>query len=108
MSEQIKWERSSYDTTIMQCACVDMPLDSWYRRMVSLVQSMEGAGEFEIHDNGYRTHPGVFVTEGVSGSFKGHSFNIWSDIPGEIILKHSKGSRSMVEPLCIKVMECWL
>jgi len=85
-----------------------MPLDPWYRRMVSLVQSMEGSREFEIQDNGYRTDPGVFVTEGVSGSFKGHSFSIWSDVPGEIILRHSKGSRSMVEPLWHKVKECWL
>ncbi len=108
MNEQIKWERSSYDTTIMQCSCVDIPLDSWYRLMVSLVQGMESTGEFDIHANGYRTHPGIFVTEGVSGSFKGHGFNIWSDRQGEIILKHLKGSRSTIEPLCNKVKECWL
>jgi hypothetical protein len=108
MSGPPKEERTNYHTTIMRRSGEDMPIRAWHRRMVSLIQAMEFMCEFDIRDNGYRRFPSVFVNGGVTGSFKGHRFSVWSDLPGEIILRHPGVPRSQVEPLCRTVEGCWL
>src|SRR5215471_11749644 len=106
MSQQLEWERSSYDATVLHCSCTDMPLNAWYKRMVSLLQKMEGTPEFRVQDNGYRRHPSVLV-HGVYASYRGYNFSIWSDVAGEIILMHEAVPRRAVEPLCSAVKHCW-
>lgn len=68
-------------------------LTSWYKTLVFLVQHIQHCERAEIRDNGFASHPGVFVTEGVEGRFGSSSLSIWSDVPGEIILKHKRNSR---------------
>ena len=104
----MQWVRSSYDTTVIQCSHDELPPDAWYEMVVSLIEGLKCTSEFRIHDNGYGKFPGVLVTEGVKGVYTGHAFSIWSDIPGEIVLKHPAVPRSAVEPLCRRVKECWL
>jgi hypothetical protein len=82
----MEWIRKSYDATLIRCE--EMPREIWKSKLVSLVQNLETTPEFQIRNNGYRRFPEVFVTEGVTGLFKGHAFSIWSDHPGEILLKH--------------------
>ena len=74
---------------------VDGPKDmtSWYQSLVLLVQHIQRCEHAEIRDNGFASHPGVFVAEGVEGRFRSSSFSIWSDVPGEIILQHKRNSR---------------
>jgi hypothetical protein len=104
----MEWTRSSHDTTVIHCAGDDQTFEIWYETVVSLIESMERTMQFRIHDNGYRKFHGVFVSEGVKGTYNGHDFSIWSDIPGEIILRHPEVPRSAVELLCSRVKECWL
>ena len=73
-----------------------------------MMDGLKGMSEFQIHDNGYVRFPGVLVIEGVKGTYKGHRFSIWSDIPGEILLRHPDVPRSAVESLCGRIKECWL
>lgn len=104
-TNDMEWTRSSYDTTLMHCSGADLPLRLWFGRVGSLMDTLKGLSEFRIHDNGF---PGVLVIEGVKGTYKGHKFSIWSDIPGEILLRHPDVPRSAVESLCGRIKECWL
>jgi hypothetical protein len=60
----------------------------WCDRVVEFILKISQSPDFELKDNGYRSFPGVLVTDGVTGLFRGKPFQIWSDVAGEIILKH--------------------
>lgn len=103
----MQWTRSGYDTTLIQCSGAGLPREVWYGKVVSLIQNLEVADGPQIDDNGFRRFPGVLVTEGVKGAFRGHPFSIWSDHPGEILLMHRAVPRWAVELLCSGISECW-
>ena len=108
MPQPLSWTFGSDDVTIVRCAQAHLPRDKWYQQMNLLLERMAGSGEFSVLDNGYKRYPGVFVTEGVKGSFSGGSFSVWSDVPGEIILMHAGVRASAVEDLCNKLSDLWM
>ena len=110
---QLSWTLGHDDVTILRCAelrCAEghLPRDKWYQQMILLLERMARSGEFSVSDNGYKRYPGVFVTEGVKGSFNAGSFSVLSDIPGEIILTHAGVRASAAEELCNKLSALWL
>jgi hypothetical protein len=108
MPQPLSWTVGHDDVTILRCAEDHLTFDKWYQQMILLLERMAGSGEFSILDNGYKHHPGVFVTEGVKGSFNAVSFSVLSDVPGEIILMHAGVRASVAEELCNKLSTLWL
>jgi hypothetical protein len=68
---------------------------------------MAKAEDFGIEDNGYRRFPGVLVTDGVKCYFRGQAFEIWSDVPGEIILRHGTMGSRLGGELINRLGELW-
>lgn len=66
----------------------DLSLDEWYLKPIRLLDSLSKYREFEFSVTKYQTSPGLFVTDGVEGFFKGKRFSIWSDEPGKIVVKY--------------------
>lgn len=64
-------------------------LNRWYQILIQLVDRLAGHQEFELTGSDYQHSPELFVTDGVEGYFKGEAFSIWSDQPGEIIVKYT-------------------
>ena len=108
MPQPLSWTLGHDDVTTMRCAEGHLPRDKWHQQITLLLERMAGSSEFSVSDNGYKRYPGVFVTEGVKGSFSAGSFSVWSDVPGEIILIHSGMRASAVEELCNKLADLWL
>ena len=88
------WEFTGGETTLIQGLTSDPELADWYARVVAFVSKIAESPDFEVVDNGYRRFPGVLVTGGIIGSFRGTRFAVWSDVPGELIfVHHDMGSR---------------
>jgi len=106
MSQKLEWERSNWDATILRSPGTDIPLNAWYKRIVAMLEEMDGTTEFSVPDNGWRKKPGL-VAHGLDASFQGYNFKIWSDTPGDIILMHQGVPRRFVEPLCRAINDHW-
>lgn len=89
------WTFAGGKTTIIQgLEDSNTECSQWYDRVVEFILKVAGSPDFEVKDNGFRRFPGVLVTDGVKGFFRGQPFEVWSDVPGELILRHeSMGSR---------------
>jgi len=107
MKDDFQWERTSYRDTFIHCSTAGATQEQWRSRLVAFVQLLERLPGFRIADNGYQRFLGVSVTPGIDCTFRGHPFRICSDIPGEIIVVHPELPRSLVEPLCEALKECW-
>jgi len=105
--DDFQWERSSYHDTFIHCATAGATHQQWRSRLVAFVQLLGQAPAFHITDKGYQRFAEVLVTEGIGCIFRGHPFSVLSDIPGEIILMHPELPRSLVEPLCKALKDCW-
>lgn len=76
-------------------------LEQWYTRVIEFVLKIAEEPEFEVEDNGYKRFPGGLVTDGIKCRFLDKPFEMWSDVPGEIILIHeSMGFRIGNELIC--------
>ncbi len=85
-------------TTVIRCLTADAEFSDWYARVIAFVSNIAESPDFEVVDNGYRRVPGVLVTAGIIGFFRGERFEVWSDVPGELIFRHqSMGSRMATE-----------
>lgn len=89
------WAFNGGKTTIGQgLESPDREFSQWCSRVVELISKIALSVDFEVKDNGYRRFPGVLVTDGIKCHFRGEQFEVWSDVPGEIIIRHeSMGSR---------------
>ena len=86
-------------STLAKCSGGDMSMEQWYALVVSFIDALQANEDIRIKDNGYHRVPGVLVTDGVTGFFRDRQFSIWSDIPGELILKHQGMGKTMLAEL---------
>ena len=90
------WDFAGGKTTIIKgLAATNADLSDWYSQVIAFVETLAGSSDFEVIDNGYVRFPGVLVTDGIDAFFRGNPFQVWSDLPGELILCHgAMGSRN--------------
>lgn len=106
MNSELSWSQGG-DTTFLRCTTAPGGFREWYAALARLVTELVATPGVEIVDNGFRSHPDVFTSDGVSGEYHGKAFSLWSDLPGELILKHGDLRAGQVESLCILVGQLW-
>ena len=103
------WTFNGGKTTIIrELESSNEDFSKWSRRVVEFVLSIAEAEDFDVEDNGYRRFPGVLVTGGVKCYFRGKPFEVWSDVPGEIIVRHESMGSRLGSELISRLEELWL
>ena len=107
MPNVLRWEFTGGKTSVIQGLTADAEISAWYARVIAFVSKIAESPDFEVVDNGYGRVPGVLVTDGIAGFFRGKRFEVWSDVPGELIFGHcSMGSR-MANELIQRLEALW-
>lgn len=89
MATESVWTFNGGKTTVIQgLAPTNTEWMQWQSCVIKFIAQIAETSDFAIEDNGYRRFPGVLVTSGVKGYFRGEPFEIWSDVQGELILRH--------------------
>ena len=102
------WKFSGRKTTIVKgLEQSNAELAQWYSRVIEFLLKVAESPDFEIENNGYNRYPGVLVTSGVKGYFRGKPFEIWSDMPGELILRHDAMGTHMARELIRRLKVLW-
>ncbi|MHC4118348.1 MAG: hypothetical protein ACYSWO_12645 [Planctomycetota bacterium] len=65
----------------------------WYDRLAACIGKLCDQGDIEIRNLDGRDITGMFVTEGVTVFLKDRPMEIWSDEPGELIVKHQRSGQ---------------
>jgi hypothetical protein len=72
-------------TTCVKVAGYDgAPLATWYRDLAAAVRALDGTGDFEVS----LPQECDFVGTVVAIQFRGKTFSLGSDIPGELLLSY--------------------
>jgi hypothetical protein len=108
MSDLSRWSFTGGQTTVIQGLAVEADLSDWYSRVIAFVLTIAESPDFEVVDNGYRRFPEVLVTEGVTAFFRGNSFGLWSDLPGELILTRATMGSRIANELIRSVEALWI
>ena len=108
MAPESAWTFAGGKTTIVQgLECSNKELTKWFRRVIDFILRIAASADFEVVDNGYRSFPGVLVTNGVKCYFRGTPFEIWSDVPGEIIIRHESMGYRLGNELIGRLEALW-
>ena len=93
-----RWSFTGGETTVIEGLSADAEISDWYDRVVAFILTLDESSDFEVVENRYRRFPSILVTNGITALYRGHRFELWSDVPGELILDHpSMGSRIATE-----------
>ena len=102
------WTFTGGKTTVIQgLEGADAELADWYYRVVEFISRIAENPDFEVEDNGYRKFPGVLVTDGVKAYFRGKPFEVWSDVAGELILRHESMGYGLGNKLIRRLEALW-
>lgn len=74
-------------------------LDAWYQQLIALIGSVETQTKIVVSNCGYKKYPELFVTDGLKAVLKERNFEIWSDVPGEVLIKHSGIKANILEEI---------
>jgi hypothetical protein len=103
-----KWKFAGGTTTVIDgLEDSDNDLSQWYSRVVEFILRIVEGQDFQVGDNGYRRFPSVLVTEGVKCLFRGNPFEVWSDVAGELILRHEGMGFRLGNELIGRLEEQW-
>ena len=103
-----KWTFTGGNTTIVSgLEKANTGLAQWEARVCEFIAKIAEVPDFRIKDNGYRRFPGVLVTNGVRGYFRDKPFELWSDVPGELILRHESMGYRLGSELVERLKELW-
>jgi hypothetical protein len=106
-NEQLWTYSGGKTTTICGLDAREIGYERWYARLLEFILRLEASPDFSVKDNGYRQYPGVVVVEGIKAVYRDKQFEIWSDVPGEIILRHHAMGHRLAQELVAKLGESW-
>ena len=93
----------STSTTISVAEFSASTLDSWYRVLTVAIQALAHAKYFEVS----LPLKSDYVTSGVDCVYRGGTFEIWSDRPGEVLVRFGSLRPRVADELVTALTDVW-
>ncbi len=93
----------STSTTISVAEFSASTLDSWYRALTAAIHALAHAKYFEVS----LPINSDYVTSGVNCAYRGGTFEIWSDLPGEVVVRFGSLRPRIADELVTALADVW-
>jgi hypothetical protein len=93
----------STSTTIYVAEFSASSLDSWYGELTVAIHALAHAKYFEVS----LPIDGDYVTSGVNCAYRGGTFEIWSDRPGEVVVRFRSLRPRVADELVTALADVW-